>query len=271
MGIELMPKLMAVHENRSEGIGGSDAKRIADGDWLPLYREKVGEAEPVDLSRVFPVQLGSYTEQFHLEWVARREGWTIRKIDGRLYHSAHPFMFANLDGWVENFGLPIETKHCNGASYLREKAQYYMPQIQHYLAVTQAEAMIFSMIAGNTEPDHCRVDRDQEYIDHLVELERAFWWHVTERDPPEALQNGDVAQLKAMAKAVPIDGLKDYDMQGSNEWGAHASAYIKHENAAKSFDLAKAALKGLVPEDAASCTGYGLTIKRSKNGSLRFA
>ena len=271
MGLELMPKPAAITHNRAEGIGGSDAKRIADGDWLPLYREKIGEAEPADLSHVFPVQLGSFTEKFHLDWIARRENWTVRLMPHRLYHPAHRFMFANLDGWNETLGVPIETKHCNGSAYLRDRAQYYMPQIQHYLAVAEAEAMIFSMIAGNAEPDHCRVDRDNGYIEHLIELERAFWWHVEERDPPEALPNGDIDQLKAMARVIPIDGLKDYDMQGSNEWGTHAAAYIKHEQAAKSFDLAKSALKQLVPEDAASCTGYGLTIKRSKNGSLRFA
>jgi hypothetical protein len=33
-------------EGRRLGIGGSDAKRVMDGDWLSLWREKTGRAKP---------------------------------------------------------------------------------------------------------------------------------------------------------------------------------------------------------------------------------
>jgi hypothetical protein len=36
--------------DRKQGIGGSDATRIYNGDWHDLYLEKIGEKEPDDLS-----------------------------------------------------------------------------------------------------------------------------------------------------------------------------------------------------------------------------
>ena len=36
--------------DRTLGIGGSDAKRIIEGDWHTLWLEKTKRVEPVDLS-----------------------------------------------------------------------------------------------------------------------------------------------------------------------------------------------------------------------------
>ena len=68
---------MAITMNRANGIGGSDAMRIMSGDWNSLYREKLGIDEPADLSNVFKVQLGTWTESFHLQWLARQNNLEI--------------------------------------------------------------------------------------------------------------------------------------------------------------------------------------------------
>ena len=36
--------------DRKQGIGGSDATRLYNGDWYDLYLEKIGEKESDDLS-----------------------------------------------------------------------------------------------------------------------------------------------------------------------------------------------------------------------------
>ena len=54
--------------DRQGFIGGTDAIRIMNGEWLELYQEKVGLTEPEDLSEVLAVQLGVHTEQFNLDW-----------------------------------------------------------------------------------------------------------------------------------------------------------------------------------------------------------
>ena len=54
--------------DRKQGIGGSDATRIYQGNWYDLYLEKIGEKEPDDLSKVLPVQMGVHTEDFNIRW-----------------------------------------------------------------------------------------------------------------------------------------------------------------------------------------------------------
>ena len=49
-------------------IGGSDCVKIMQGNWLELWQIKTGLVESDDLSRNLAVQLGSYTEDFNLEW-----------------------------------------------------------------------------------------------------------------------------------------------------------------------------------------------------------
>ena len=48
--------------DRQGFIGGTDAIRIMNGEWAELYQEKVGLVEPKDLTDVFAVQLGAFTE-----------------------------------------------------------------------------------------------------------------------------------------------------------------------------------------------------------------
>ena len=54
--------------DRRQGIGGSDATRLYEGDWYQVWSEKVGETPPADLSDVLPVQMGVHTESFNIEW-----------------------------------------------------------------------------------------------------------------------------------------------------------------------------------------------------------
>lgn len=266
-----MTSLDIIRLNRSEGIGSSDAKRIVDGDWHSLYMEKVGLQEPDDLSDVFRVQLGIHTERFHLEWQARRKNVVISYPDHRHYHPVHGHMFCHLDGWIESQQRPVEAKHSGGHAGLRDKALYYMPQLQHTLAITGSDSLYFSLIAGNTEPEWCAVERNEEYIERLIEMEASFWWHVEERVPPEITPKGTQAEIQKVGKTTPIDGLRSYDMTGSNEWANLVAEFNENKPAALAFETAKTALKGLVPEDAAECTGHGLTIKRDKRNALRFS
>mgnify|MGYP003342323106 FL=1 len=56
---------------RQKGIGGTDALRIMAGDWHALWREKMGIDQPKDFAFDFPVQLGIYTEPFHMNWLSQ--------------------------------------------------------------------------------------------------------------------------------------------------------------------------------------------------------
>jgi predicted phage-related endonuclease len=254
------------------GIGASDARRIMSGDWLKLYEEKLGLTTPEDLSRVFRVQLGVFTENFHLDWLEQREGWQIEQRNHRYNMTGTAdFMFAHIDGWINDLDQPIEVKHSNGRANAREAAVYYMAQLQHIMAVTQTNEMRFSVIAGNDDPELCKVSRNTGYISEMIELERSFWWHVENNVPPEITPTGTQSKLAKLATTTFIDGLKPYDMTGSNEWASLVTDYKNNFDAARTFEEAKTTLKSLVPADASECAGHGLTIKRDKRGGLRFS
>ncbi len=259
--------------DRRLGIGGSDATRIAKGEWLDLYREKTGETSAPDLSGIFRVQLGVLTEPLHRSWHARQTECGIVHDGFPQWNPAYnnrAFMYASLDGWVPADDCPLELKHTNEHNNLRNAAQYYMAQLQHIMLVTSTPRMRFSIIRGNNEPEWGYVDADPEYQRTLVGMEDQFWWHVTERVPPENTNSAAQAELEALAPKIPINGFKPYDYDTNNMFVDLAASYVINKDAAARFDAAKKELKELVPADASEVTCRHLTIKRSANGSLRF-
>lgn len=255
--------------DRHLGLGASDAKRIVDGDWHKLYMEKTQQADPEDLSYVFRVQLGSYTEPFHLLWLSQMHDFVLDDRSERIYHPEHEFMFCHLDGWRQDEDTFIEVKHSNSRATARDKALYYMPQLQHQLACTGKSHCYFSVIAGNDEPEMLRVDRNQDLIDELIKQETAFWWHVENKVAPDIIPTGKQAEIMRLVPKTLVGGLQSYDMLGNNEWADAAADYLTHANAAAAYEGAKDKLKTLVPTDASDAVGYGIIIKRDKRGSLR--
>lgn len=251
-------------------VGASDARRILENDWLTLYNEKVGLTPPVDLSNVFRVQLGVYTEPFHLDWLEKQHGCSIARRGESFTHPDYDWMRCHIDGWHTQASIPVEVKHSNGRATVRDKALFYMGQLQHIMAVTDTPGIRFSVIAGNDDPDWCVVERNPDYIEQLIELEKGFWWHVENLVPPDITPTGKQAELRVVAATIPIDGLKPYDMGKNNHWAALAVDFQQHAEAAVIFEAAKKGLKELVPEDASEAKGHGVCIKRDKRGSLRF-
>jgi hypothetical protein len=82
-------------------IGGSDAVKIIRGDWHDLYNEKIGIAQPSDLSHLFNVQLGTYTEQFNLAWFEQEYGVQVIDTQPEFKKTIEGIPFkATLDGLI---------------------------------------------------------------------------------------------------------------------------------------------------------------------------
>lgn len=257
--------------DRSLGLGGTDAMRVMSGEWLDLYKEKVGEQPPVNLDDVWRVQLGKYTEPFHREWLAGQiseaifveQEPTLKTVGDNL------LAFAHFDGRTADTARLVELKHSNQMATARDKALYYAPQLAHYMFVGGFKEAIFSIIPGNDDPQHVIVERNEEYIDELMELERKFWWHVSERVPPEILPTAAIDRAAKTAESIKLDGKRKVDMSGNNQWPGAADDYLQTKAAFKRHNESKAELKEAMPDDAYEAYGNGIVLKRDKRGAVR--
>jgi hypothetical protein len=259
---------MTAAHHRMGFVGGSDAKRIIAGDWLALYEEKVGIRQPEDLSNIFRVQLGVHTEPFHRSWIMAHHTMDITVVDP-LSHPSLPWMKASVDGLYN--GTFIELKHTNERASVRSMSEDYQPQIAHYCAVMGVTHGYLSFIAGNNDPVVCKVEPSRTYIDELVELETAFWWHVENQVAPDPVMHGEqFAEVNAQAKNIKVDGMRFVDMSGNNQWADLARTILETKAAADLHEKARDEIKVLVEKDVAEAAGHGVTIKRDKRGALRF-
>lgn len=257
--------------DRCLGIGGSDAKAILDTDWTYLWMEKTRRVAGPDLSNKLNVQLGIYTERFNANWFTNLTGMEVIQPHPYYTHPSHDFMYAHLDGVIEGTNEPFEAKHTNDRNDLNGLMHWYLPQIQHYMAITGHDRLWFSVIYGNNRHSHHEIERNQDYIDNLIELEAAFWWHVTNDIRPEG--NQKVEETKAIVTAsapdTVIDGMITADMTGNNEWATLAIDLIASADAHVTYDKANKAIRTLVPANAREASGHGVSLTRNKAGSLR--
>ncbi len=99
------------HNLRRTFIGGSDARIIMGKDeaaLLRLWREKLREAEPQDLSGNLIVQLGVVTEELNRRWYEANTGQAIVDVQKRIRHPGLHWMAATLDGRVASSGEVFE-------------------------------------------------------------------------------------------------------------------------------------------------------------------
>lgn len=124
-----------------------------------------------------------------------------------LQSEEHPFMLANLDGVCESpeHGTCVFEAKTASAYKAGEWEDgipdEYQLQIQHYMAVTgYAGAYIAVLIGGNTFRWKF-VERDEELISMLIQLESDFWNHVQAGTPPPL--DGSSASAKFLAERFP--------------------------------------------------------------------
>lgn len=248
------------HAERAKGIGGSDAKRVMEGDWYALWMEKTGRAEPEDLSDVLAVQMGSWTEPLNLHWFSKQTGKHVAPGVEPVVSVDHPFMRANLDGWCEADQAVWEAKHVNAWSKADDVVSRYYPQLQHLMVVTGSSTAYLSVFYGNSVWDWYAVEADADYQADLIDRERAFWVHVKNDTEPE-----NPAAVKA---EISLDDMREADLTGSNEWAANAATWLDTKDAAKRHKDADKAIKQLVEDDVKLAYGHGIQAKRAKNGAI---
>ena len=196
-------------EHRKLGIGGSDASVVCGINKykspVELWLDKTGQLPPQEAGEA--AYWGTQLESIVRAEFTRRTGIEVTKPDVILQSEEHPFMLANLDGVCEvpDVGACIfEAKTASAykaGEWEDTIPDEYQLQIQHYMAVTgYAGAYIAVLIGGNTFRWKF-VERDEELISMLIELESAFWNHVQDCTPPPL--DGSDAAAKFLSERFP--------------------------------------------------------------------
>ena len=176
-------------EYRKLGLGGSDASVVCGINKykspVELWMEKTNQLQAQEAA-----YWGTQLEPFVREEFTKRTGIEVTKPAVILQSEEHPFMLANLDDICEVPGVGTCIFEAKTASAYKagewEDAipDEYMLQVQHCMAVTgYQETYIAVLIGGNTFRWRF-VERDEELISMLIELENDFWNHVREGTPP---------------------------------------------------------------------------------------
>lgn len=248
--------------SRMSGIGGSDANTILSGNAdyiMALWREKRGEAEPEDLSERLPVALGSWTEPFNRQWYEKLTGSVVTGIGRSIQCKRYDWRRCTLDGYLEDSNSVFEAKHTSAFAKAEEMLERYMPQLQHNMAVVNADRAVLSVIFGNHKYEIFEIAADWLYQLDLLEAEMAFW---------DCVQTGK-EPVPAPVPALPRPiGVREVCLEGSNAWAVAAVDWLEYRVAAKTHAAACTSIKSLVEDDVARAFGHGIEAKRSKAGAL---
>lgn len=179
-------------EERRKSIGGSDAAAIINcNNYCSPYNvwaDKLGMIPPKEPT--LAMKLGIALEPTVAEFFEEETGKKVRNRNGTIRNPDYPFAHANVDRWIvgENAGLECKTTRALNLKRFKDGLypEEYFVQCMHYMAVTGAEKYYLAvLILGDEKFFVFEIDRDEEFIDFLMQQEREFWEYVETNTAPE--------------------------------------------------------------------------------------
>ena len=176
---------------RRKGIGGSDAAAIAGlNPWrspIEIYLDKIGEL-PEQQEDNEKMYWGRILEDVIAKEFTNRTGKKVRRKNAILQHPEHKFMLANIDRELigEKVGLECKT----ASEYMKDEwkddkvPEQYILQCQHYMAVTGYQGWWIAALIGGNKFIYKYIERDEEIISYLIQIESEFWEMVENKTPP---------------------------------------------------------------------------------------
>ncbi|MBG0843508.1 YqaJ viral recombinase family protein [Ectopseudomonas toyotomiensis] len=213
---------------RKQGIGSSDAAAAVGlnpyKSQLELWLEKTGrdsnlpKTDPHDEESA--AYWGNVLEPIVAWHYSKRTKHKVRRINAVLQHPNPelPWMLANIDrevmGTDEVQILECKTAGINGARLWKEGVpEYVQLQVMHQLAVTGKQAADVAVLLGGQTLEIHRIERDEQMIARLIELERRFWQYVETDTPPPA--DGSASAELALRCLYPQDNGQVVDLSGN--------------------------------------------------------
>ena len=217
MAIEILADLDEVQPSSPEwlqlrkvGIGGSDAAAVCGLNPrrtpYQVWAEKVNPSEPEERDEPEYMRWGKLLEEPVRNEFSLRTGIEVHPFPRMVRDTDIPFMLGNVDGVTgpasKLTGI-YEGKTTRFAEEwkIQDDGSVAVPfpaliQGMHYLAVFGLERVHFACLIGGQELRIAEVERNDDLITDLIEIEEAFWRRVIDREPPEVSAD-DVGTLKA--------------------------------------------------------------------------
>ncbi|MDD2046210.1 YqaJ viral recombinase family protein [Pseudomonas putida] len=271
---------------RKQGIGSSDAAAAVGlnpyKSQLELWLEKTGrdaalpKADPQDEES--PMYWGNILEPIVAWHYSKRTKNKVRRINAVLQHPDPElsWMLANIDREVIGADdvqiLECKTAGINGARLWKEGVpEYVQLQVMHQLAVTGKRAADVAVLLGGQSLEVHRIERDEQMIARLIELERKFWSYVETDTPPPA--DGSASAEAALRCLYPEDNGQAVDFSGH---AGLAAAYLELKAVRQSIgekQTREAQLKQMLQQAIGEATraefssGY-ISWKKSKGSTV---
>ncbi len=185
---------------RTQGIGGSDVSAIAGlNKWksaVQVFLEKTQAIEKEDIQSE-AAYFGNVLEEVVAKEFVKRTDLKVQRRNAILQHPEYPWMLANVDRLIvgEKVGLECKT----ASEYLKKEWEdeevpaAYLLQCQHYMAVTGYEAWWIAVLIGGNKFVHKKIERDEELIQYLINIEKDFWLNNVEKNEPPMFDGSDAS------------------------------------------------------------------------------
>ncbi|MBE5879071.1 MAG: DNA-binding protein [Lachnospiraceae bacterium] len=168
---------------RTGGIGGSDVSIIAGINPFKsvhqLWLEKTGQVEPEQTESEY-AHFGTLLEPIVRKEFTARTGIKVRQKHMLLQSTEYPFMYADLDGVINEDGELAIFEAKTASQYKldtweEEVPAGYILQVQHYMAVTGAKKTYIAALVGGNHFVYHVVERDEVMIAKIIAMEKYFW------------------------------------------------------------------------------------------------
>ena len=212
--VELSPQEQWLADRR-KGIGGSDAPTVLGENRFTsryeLWAEKTGQIEPDDLSDNEAVEFGHKLERIVLETLAERTGRTVDPWP-QTESVQHPTMH-----WMRCTpdGIQIDAERGMGLVQAKTTSAFLSGdwsdepplsaqiQVQHEMEVMGKDWATLCVIIGGQSFKWFDIERNDRFIDALIQAEEKFWKLVESGTPPDVDFTESCA--RAIAKLHPLD------------------------------------------------------------------
>lgn len=263
--------------HRAMGVGGSDMSAILGissyATPLDVWLSKTGRNNP-EKKDSWAIRKGNRLEGELRQWF-KDTHQDMECYDGTnlsLASRQYPHMLASLDGYLydpstESFGV-LECKTANSyrAQDWRDEEgnpripDYYLVQVQHYLAVTGWQWGYVIADTSGVEPLIIRFERDEEDIAVIVKAATEFWRFVESGEMPALSNADDVRKVYPEPTEELEDMSDDDDLYDLMQTYAEAQQQAK-EAETKADSLKNQLIARIGPREGLSCGGYKATFK----------